>query len=89
MAYTIPLFRDIVRSDKTKHAHDAAIDNVALILLGKACRLRAQANELQIQLDPEKEDRIHRQQEKVDSLIDALLFYGMKYNSTLRDEARL
>jgi hypothetical protein len=80
------IFGDIARSDEAKLA---AVDDDALILLNEARRLRAQANELQIQLDIEKKDRIRKQREKVDSLIDALLFHGMNNNSTRGDEARL
>lgn len=72
---------DIARSDDTKRAPDVAVDN-ALIFLDEARKLRAQANELQLQLDREKEERIRRQRDKVDSLIDALLFHGMNNNAT-------
>ncbi|KAL3807908.1 hypothetical protein ACHAXA_000347 [Cyclostephanos tholiformis] len=82
------IFGDIARSDGTERPPDAVVDDDALLLLNEARRLRAQANELQIQLDREKEDRVRRQREKVDSLIDALLFHGMNYNSTQGDEAR-
>lgn len=49
----------------------------ALTLLNEASALRAQASALQQQLDCEKEERIRKQRDKVDSLIDALLFHGM------------
>jgi hypothetical protein len=84
------IFGDIARSDEAKLATAAtAVDDDALMLLDEARRLRAQANELQMQLDIEKEDRMRKQREKVDSLIDALLFHGMNDNSTRGDDARL
>lgn len=50
----------------------------ALLLLKEAKALRAQASELRKQLDREKADRIRRQSEKVDSLMNTLLFHGIK-----------
>jgi len=49
----------------------------ALALLDQAKALRAEASELRQQLTFEKEERIRKELEKVDSLIDALLFHGM------------
>jgi len=68
-------------SDDTQLA-TAADTNDALVLLNEATKLRQQANELQLQLNREKEERIRVQREKVDSLIDALLFHGMNNNAT-------
>ncbi len=85
-----PLFGDVARSDDTIRANDAVDD--ALIFLNEARKLRAQANELQLQLDREKEERIRKQRDKVDSLIDALLFHGMNNNASqgpTGDETRL
>jgi len=48
----------------------------ALVLLNEAKKLRAEASMLQQQLILEKEERIRKEREKVDSLIDALLFHG-------------
>lgn len=56
-------------------ATDAPVD--ALALLSEAKALRAQASELQRQLVRDKEERIRKEQAKVDSLIDALLFHGL------------
>ena len=72
----IVLFGKLARSNE-----DAAAISDALDLLNEAKALRAQASALQLQLDQEKEERIRRQREKVDSLIDALLFHGVNDNN--------
>lgn len=69
-------------SDDTQLATAADTKNDALVLLNEATKLRQQANELQLKLNREKEERIRVQREKVDSLIDALLFHGMNNNAT-------
>lgn len=53
----------------------------ALALLNEAKLLRAQASELQQQLNEEKEERIRKERERIDSLIDALLFHGTTNNN--------
>lgn len=68
-------------SDDTQLA-TTADTNDALVLLNEATMLRQQANELQLQINREKEERIRIQREKVDSLIDALLFHDMNNNAT-------
>ncbi|KAL7555166.1 hypothetical protein ACHAWF_018779 [Thalassiosira exigua] len=67
---------ELARSNDEKLAPASAVDD-ALVLLEEAQALRAQASALQSQLDREKEERIRRQREKVDSLIDSLLFHGV------------
>ena len=77
-------------SDDTQQlAITAADTNDALVLLSEATKLRQQANELQLQLNREKEDRIRVQREKVDSLIDALLFHGMNNNNATNNQQLL
>ena len=80
----ILLHGELARSDKDTTTSDAK----ALVLLNEAeakyneaKALRAQASALQKQLDFEKEERIRKQREKVDSLIDALLFHGVNDNT--------
>lgn len=75
------LHGELARSDKATDASTSAAD--ALVLLNEAKALRAQASVLQQQLNQEKEERIRKQQERVDSLIDALLFHGVN-NDTPR-----
>lgn len=53
----------------------------ALELLSEARALRQEASKLQEQLNLEKEERIRKQQEKVDKLIDLLLFHGVNSNT--------
>ena len=48
----------------------------ALLFLEQAKALRQEASALQKQLNDEKEERIRRETEKIDSLIDLLLFHG-------------
>ena len=50
----------------------------ALAFLERAKALRKQASTLQKQLNKEKEERNRKETEKVDSLIDMLLFHGTK-----------
>jgi hypothetical protein len=77
-------------SDDTQQLAITAVDtNDALVLLNEATKLRQQANELQMQLNREKEERIRVQREKVDSLIDALLFHGMKNNNATNQQLLL
>jgi len=52
-----------------------AID--ASALLEEVRALRAQASHMQLELDRAKEERIRKRREKVDALIDALLFHGL------------
>ncbi|KAL7528324.1 hypothetical protein ACHAXR_002383 [Thalassiosira sp. AJA248-18] len=82
---------ELARSnDKVPTTSVTAADD-ALALLNEAKALRAQASALQKQLDTEKEERIRKERERVDSLIDALLFHGMNdesRGSTGDDEAQ-
>lgn len=75
---------ELARSEKEGAAGTSVND--ALALLNEAKALRAQASALQQQLDREKEERIRREREKVDSLIDALLFHGTTSDATPDDE---
>ena len=81
---------ELARSRDTTSSTTSPVD--ALVLLNEAKALRAQASALQKQLDFEKEERIRKEQQKVDSLIDALLFHGINDAqggpSTEDDEAR-
>lgn len=60
----------------------------ALVLLSEAKTLRQQASMLQDQLNREKEERIRKEREKVDNLIDLLLFHGMNSDSNTSEERK-
>lgn len=72
----------LARSEK-KLATTTAADALALINEAKA--LRAEASMLQQQLNLEKEERIRKECEKVDNLIDALLFHGSSFGNDKDD----
>jgi len=58
----------------------------ALVMINQAQALRAEASALQKQLQFEKEERIRKEREKVDSLIDALLFHGTNNSNNDSEE---
>mmetsp|Transcript_21272 Transcript_21272/g.27149 ORF Transcript_21272/g.27149 Transcript_21272/m.27149 type:complete len:214 (-) Transcript_21272:97-738(-) len=60
----------------------------ALALLSEAKALRQEASMLQEQLNREKEERIRKEREKVDNLIDLLLFHGMNPESNTSEESK-
>ncbi len=81
---TTCLHSELARSGSAnKLSTTATTAEDALALLSEAKALRAQASALQEQLSFEKEERIRRQREKVDSLIDALLFHGVNNNDAI------
>ena len=61
----------------------------ALALLNEAKALREEASKLQQQLNFEKEERIRKEREKIDSLIDSLLFHGMNDDKFGDEESNL
>ena len=66
----------------------ASSDNDVLALLSEAKALRQQASILQEQLNREKKERICKEREKVDNLIDLLLFHGVNSESNVSEESK-
>ena len=77
---------ELARSRDTTITSSSTSPVDALVLLNEAKALRAQASALQKQLDHEKEERIRKEQLKVDSLIDALLFHGINDAQLTEDD---
>mmetsp|Transcript_25801 Transcript_25801/g.44048 ORF Transcript_25801/g.44048 Transcript_25801/m.44048 type:complete len:251 (-) Transcript_25801:125-877(-) len=80
------LYGELARSGSVGQTSSSPAANDALALLDEAKALRAQASALQLQLDREKEERIRKEQAKVDSLIDALLFHGVNDQGPTADD---